>query len=126
MAKSGKKKSTTKEVIAYLVCGVLTTVVNVAVYHILFKLGCGVPQGEVDKVVLLRYVSNKGTHIFSFYQKLLAMNVMIIPRRKKALFRKGPHISLAHHYARIANAGILHMFAPGYMLPLARKRDYRP
>ena len=69
MAKSGKKKSTTKEVIAYLVCGVLTTVVNVAVYHILFKLGCGVTTSGIVSVVcakIFAYLSNK---IFVFNSK---------------------------------------------------------
>lgn len=62
MAKSAKKKSTTKEVIAYLVCGVLTTVVNVAVYHILYKLGCGVTTSGVISVIcakIFAYLSNK-------------------------------------------------------------------
>ena len=69
MAKSGKKKSTTKEVIAYLVCGVLTTVVNVAVYHILYKLGCGVTTSGVISVIcakIFAYLSNK---LFVFNSK---------------------------------------------------------
>ncbi len=69
MAKSGKKKSTKKEVMAYLVCGVLTTVVNVAVYHILYRLGCGVTTSGVISVVcakIFAYLSNK---LFVFNSK---------------------------------------------------------
>ena len=69
MAKSGKKKSTAKEVVAYLVCGILTTVVNVAVYHILYKLGCGVTTSGIISVVcakIFAYLSNK---IFVFNSK---------------------------------------------------------
>ena len=62
MAKSAKKKSTAREVIAYLVCGVLTTVVNVAVYHILYRFGCGVTTSGVISVIcakIFAYLSNK-------------------------------------------------------------------
>ena len=69
MEKGAKKKSKFREIAAYLVCGVLTTVVNVAVYHILYRFGCGVTTSGVISVIcakIFAYVSNK---IFVFDSK---------------------------------------------------------
>lgn len=109
MAKSGKKKSTTKEVIAYLVCGVLTTVVNVAVYHILFKLGCGVTTSGVISVVcakIFAYVSNK---IFVFNSKC---------ENKKELGMEVWRFVLARGLSGVLDVGLTTLFA--YLLP----KDY--
>lgn len=62
MAGAQKKKKNLKEIIAYLICGVLTTVVNVGVYHILYRMGVGVTTSGVISVVcakIFAYVSNK-------------------------------------------------------------------
>jgi len=62
MEKGAKKKSKFREIAAYLVCGVLTTVVNVAVYHVLYKVGLGVTTSGVISVVcakIFAYISNK-------------------------------------------------------------------
>ena len=64
-----KKKSKLGEITAYLICGVLTTVVNLAVYQIFYKLGCGVTTSGVISVIcakIFAYVSNK---IFVFNSK---------------------------------------------------------
>lgn len=109
MAKSGKKKSTTKEVIAYLVCGFLTTVVNVAVYHILFKLGCGVTTSGVISVVcakIFAYVSNK---IFVFNSKC---------ENKKELGMEVWRFVLARGLSGVLDVGLTTLFA--YLLP----KDY--
>ena len=109
MAKSGKKKSTTKEVIAYLVCGVLTTVVNVAVYHILFKLGCGVTTSGVISVVcakIFAYVSNK---IFVFNSKC---------ENKKELGMEVWRFVLARGLSGVLDVGLTTLLA--YLLP----KDY--
>lgn len=56
------KKKTRKEFIVYLICGVLTTLVNLAVYHIFFRLGAGVAVSGVISVIcakIFAYVSNK-------------------------------------------------------------------
>ncbi|MBO7447972.1 GtrA family protein, partial [bacterium] len=106
MAKSGKKKSTTKEVIAYLVCGVLTTVVNVAVYHILYKLGCGVTTSGVISVVcakIFAYVSNK---IFVFNSKC---------ENKKELGMEVWRFVLARGLSGVLDVGLTTLFA--YLLP---------
>ena len=102
MAKSGKKKSTTKEVIAYLVCGVLTTVVNVAVYHILYKLGCGVTISGVISVVcakIFAYVSNK---IFVFNSKC---------ENKKELGMEVWRFVLARGLSGVLDVGLTALFA---------------
>lgn len=106
MAKSGKKKSTTKEVIAYLVCGVLTTVVNVAVYHILYKLGFGVTTSGVISVVcakIFAYVSNK---IFVFNSKC---------ENKKELGMEVWRFVLARGLSGVLDVGLTTLFA--YLLP---------
>lgn len=62
MADARRKKKNLKEIIAYLICGVLTTVVNVGVYHILYRMGVGVTTSGVISVVcakIFAYVSNK-------------------------------------------------------------------
>jgi len=63
MEKSTGKKKSAKEIAAYLVCGVLTTVVSVGVYHILFKFfGFGVTFSAVVSVVcakIFAYLTNK-------------------------------------------------------------------
>lgn len=102
MAKSDKKKSTAKEVIAYLVCGVLTTVVNVAVYHILYKLGCGVTTSGIISVVcakIFAYVSNK---IFVFNSKC---------ENKKELGMEVWRFVLARGLSGVLDVGLTTLFA---------------
>lgn len=62
MADARKKKKNLREFLVYLVCGVLTTVVNVGVYHVLFRAGVGVTTSGVISVIcakIFAYVSNK-------------------------------------------------------------------
>ena len=62
MAATKKSKKTRKEIIVYLICGVLTTVVNLAVYHVFYRLGAGVTISGIISVTaakIFAYVSNK-------------------------------------------------------------------
>ena len=102
MAKSAKKKSTAKEVIAYLVCGVLTTVVNVAVYHILYNLGCGVTTAGVISVIcakIFAYLSNK---LFVFNSKC---------ENKKELGKEVWRFVLARGLSGVLDVGLTTFFA---------------
>ncbi|MBO4553941.1 GtrA family protein [bacterium] len=102
MAEKAKKKSTAKEVIAYLVCGVLTTVVNVAVYHILYKLGCGVTTSGVISVIcakIFAYLSNK---LFVFNSKC---------ENKKELGKEVWRFVLARGLSGVLDVGLTTFFA---------------
>ena len=102
MAEKTKKKSTAKEVIAYLVCGVLTTVVNVAVYHILYKLGCGVTTSGVISVIcakIFAYLSNK---LFVFNSKC---------ENKKELGKEVWRFVLARGLSGVLDVGLTTFFA---------------
>ena len=102
MAEKTKKKSTVKEVIAYLVCGVLTTVVNVAVYHILYKLGCGVTTSGIVSVVcakIFAYLSNK---LFVFNSKC---------ENKKELGKEVWRFVLARGLSGVLDVGLTTFFA---------------
>ncbi|MBQ7555214.1 GtrA family protein, partial [bacterium] len=102
MAKSAKKKSTAKEVIAYIVCGVLTTVVNVAVYHILYKLGCGVTTSGIISVIcakIFAYLSNK---LFVFNSKC---------ENKKELGKEVWRFVLARGLSGVLDVGLTTFFA---------------